>query len=69
MVSELSNSNSDGGKGSLRWQAPELILETRFNPALKGVTKSTDVFAFARVCLEVKSVLFSTRCLMAYECE
>ena len=47
------NKSSNGGKGCLRWQAPELIITTRFQPISKGITTETDVFAFGRVCLEV----------------
>ena len=49
------NKSSHGGKGCLRWQAPELIITTRFQPISKGVTTETDIFAFGRVCLEVRS--------------
>ena len=49
------NKSSNGGKGCLLWQAPELIITTRFQPISKGVTTETDVFAFGRVCLEVGS--------------
>ena len=53
------NSSSHDGKGCVRWQAPELIITTRFQPISKGITVETDIFAFGRVCLEV-----DTSCLL-----
>ena len=52
-LSPDDSKSSHGGKGCLRWQAPELIITTRFQPISKGITTETDVFAFGRVCLEV----------------
>ena len=54
-IASDESKSSHGGKGCLRWQAPELIITTRFQPISKGVTPETDVFAFGRVCLEVGS--------------
>ena len=41
------------GKGSIRWQAPELLSSTRFNDITPGLTTRSDVYAFACVCYEV----------------
>ena len=38
-----------GGQGSLRWQAPELIISTG------NVTTQSDVYAFAILCWEVSN--------------
>lgn len=41
------------GRGSIRWQAPELLDPKRFQGELCRTTKESDVYAFASVCLEV----------------
>ena len=60
-----SATSSFGGMGSMRWQAPELLVSYRFQSsdgmlssnqnAHSGstISKETDVYAFASVCLEV----------------
>ena len=54
-----------GGQGSLRWQAPELIIANRYKPVLKGATVESDVFAFGHVCLEVGLVIcLKTPCII-----
>jgi serine/threonine protein kinase len=44
--------------GSLRWQAPELLLGI---DADSRMTFATDVYAFAMVCYEVNRVTFRLR--------
>ncbi|TDL20654.1 kinase-like protein [Rickenella mellea] len=44
---------SFSGKGTMRWQAPELLDATRFDGEICGVTTESDVYAFAFVCLEI----------------
>jgi serine/threonine protein kinase len=41
--------------GSLRWFAPELISPEQFGCQKFMRTRATDVYAFACVCLEVRS--------------
>ncbi|KAI5116420.1 hypothetical protein M0805_001383 [Coniferiporia weirii] len=41
------------GKGSMRWQAPELLTSSLFPGASLGISTSSDVYAFAAVCLEI----------------
>lgn len=41
------------GKGAMRWQSPELLNSSRFEDIPSGTTTSSDVYAFASVCLEV----------------
>ncbi|TDL15389.1 kinase-like protein [Rickenella mellea] len=44
---------SFSGKGTMRWQAPELLNATRFEGESAGVTTKSDVYAFSFVCLEI----------------
>lgn len=44
------------GKGSMRWQAPELLDSSRFSGITLGLTTKSDVYAFACVCLEVSDL-------------
>ncbi|TDL20548.1 kinase-like protein [Rickenella mellea] len=44
---------SFNGKGTMRWQAPELLMACRFEGESGGITVKSDVYAFACVCLEV----------------
>ncbi|TDL22513.1 kinase-like protein [Rickenella mellea] len=44
---------SFNGRGNTRWQAPELLNASRFEGVKPGVTKESDVYAFAHVCWEV----------------
>ncbi|TDL20541.1 kinase-like protein [Rickenella mellea] len=44
---------SFNGKGTMRWQAPELLTACRFEGDSGGITVNSDVYAFACVCLEV----------------
>ena len=44
--------------GTLRWQAPELLLGTDTDPR---TTFATDVYAFAMVCYEVGRFTFHLR--------
>lgn len=43
------------GKGTLRWQAPELLYASRFGAELSKLTTKSDVYAFSCVCLEIFS--------------
>ncbi|TDL13724.1 hypothetical protein BD410DRAFT_846677, partial [Rickenella mellea] len=48
--------SSFNGKGSIRWQAPELLAAVRFDDVEEDdvkVTDKSDIYAFASVCLEV----------------
>ncbi|TDL22521.1 kinase-like protein [Rickenella mellea] len=49
----FENSTSFGGRGNVRWHAPEVLHASRFNLQRSGVTKETDVYAYACVCLEI----------------
>ncbi len=50
------SASSFAGKGSLRWQAPELLDTSRFPEGhVAGITTKTDIYAFGCVCLEVCS--------------
>lgn len=40
------------GRGTLRWQAPELIHSSRFSESGKTTAKS-DIYAFSCLCIEV----------------
>ncbi|TDL20573.1 kinase-like protein [Rickenella mellea] len=44
---------SFNGKGTMRWQAPELLNASRFGVENNGVTTKSDVYAFACVCWEI----------------
>ncbi|TDL20565.1 kinase-like protein [Rickenella mellea] len=44
---------SFNGKGTMRWQAPELLNASRFGGENHGVTTKSDVYAFACVCWEI----------------
>ncbi|TDL20571.1 kinase-like protein [Rickenella mellea] len=44
---------SFNGKGTMRWQAPELLNASRFGGENTGVTTKSDVYAFACVCWEI----------------
>ena len=46
---------SFNGKGAMRWQAPELLSSTRFDGVPSIVTTCSDIYAFASVCLEVRT--------------
>lgn len=48
----LTGSSSAGGRGSLRWQAPELLSPETFDGSGKQ-TFATDIYAFGMTCLEV----------------
>ncbi|OCB87579.1 kinase-like protein [Sanghuangporus baumii] len=41
------------GRGTLRWQAPELLNASRFGQDMNKLTTKTDVYAFSCVCLEI----------------
>ena len=41
------------GKGSIRWQAPELFTSGRTKSVHCGPTLSTDIYSFACLCVEV----------------
>ncbi len=47
------SASSFSGKGSLRWQAPELLMTSQFDGD-GGLTTKSDVYAYACVCLEVR---------------
>jgi serine/threonine protein kinase len=50
-VTHCGSANTTGGKGSARWQAPELFGAL---PDISlSVSNKTDVYAFACVCIEV----------------
>lgn len=49
------------GEGSVRWQAPELLNPDRFVGIASGPTRSSDVYAFSCVCLEVSAHLIITK--------
>lgn len=44
---------SRGGKGAIRWQAPELLNVEQSESSPGTVTRKSDVYAYACVCLEV----------------
>ncbi|KAJ7732395.1 kinase-like domain-containing protein [Mycena olivaceomarginata] len=48
--------SSSNRAGSVRWFAPELITPEQFGCERFMRTRATDVYAFARVCFEVKSL-------------
>lgn len=48
-------STSFKGKGTLRWQAPELLHASRFGEESSKLTSKSDVYAFSCLCLEVYS--------------
>lgn len=48
----MSGASSRKGRGSLRWQAPELVLPATFGGNGVHTTKS-DIYAFGMTCLEV----------------
>ncbi len=45
--------SSFNGKGTMRWQAPELLSSCHLGEGCGGLTPYSDVYAFACVCLEV----------------
>ncbi|TDL22518.1 kinase-like protein [Rickenella mellea] len=49
----LDNSTSLDGGGNVRWHSPEVLHPSRFNLQHCGVTKESDIYAFACVCLEI----------------
>jgi len=51
-VSTVTTS-SFSGKGSLRWQAPELIKVMTGGPGNANITTESDVYAYGCICLEV----------------
>ncbi|KIM87647.1 hypothetical protein PILCRDRAFT_287169 [Piloderma croceum F 1598] len=51
-------SSNDGTAGTLRWQAPELLLSMENREHKQRKTKATDVYAFALVCYEMFSGQF-----------
>ena len=50
LQASLSGSSASGG--SLRWQAPELLLPDRYGGS-GNYTAETDMYAFGMTCLEV----------------
>jgi len=52
-VTNVSGECTGHCKGTARWQAPELLLPSRFHHSESKLTKKTDVYAFAMTCLEV----------------
>ncbi len=47
--------------GAVRWMAPELILALVEDDGRKPeLTKASDVYGFASVCLEVRSLYYGT---------
>lgn len=52
---------SFNGKGTMRWQAPELLTTSRFEGETGDVTAKSDIYAFACLCLEA-SASSSSRC-------
>ncbi|TDL20568.1 kinase-like protein [Rickenella mellea] len=51
--SVVTVATSFNGKGTMRWQAPELLNASRFEVKNSGVTVKSDVYAFAWVCWEI----------------
>lgn len=51
--SSSAMASSRRGKGSMRFQAPELLNPSRFEGFSGDVTRNSDVYAYACVCLEV----------------
>ena len=50
------STSSFKGNGSMRWQAPELLYSSLFPDVKPGVTTASDVYSFASVCLEVRTL-------------
>lgn len=46
--------SSFNGRGSLRWQAPELLCPDQFPDIPCNITTKSDVYSFACLCLEVR---------------
>lgn len=57
----LSGMSSMGGKGSVRWQAPELLNvgQSFEDVSCTSPTTKSDTYAFAMVCLEVCVLMFA----------
>ena len=58
-VAELYKSTTKGDE-SVRWQAPELLNPSRFGSVKAGPTTTTDVYAFACLCIEVSIMALSS---------
>ena len=52
---QASLSGTSGARGSLRWQAPELLLPETYRGNGKHTSK-TDIYAFGMTCLEVNAI-------------
>lgn len=63
ILNSQMSATSFKGQGSMRWQAPELIVPGDFEGIQSGTTRESDVYAFACVCLEVYQ-----NCLFTYIC-
>jgi serine/threonine protein kinase len=48
-------SSTDGTAGTLRWQAPELLLNMENREHKQRKSEATDVYAFALTCYEVSA--------------
>lgn len=42
------------GKGSVRWQAPELLNSGKYGGCSRGPSLSSDIYSFACLCIEVR---------------
>lgn len=55
----IAAASNFSGKGSLRWQAPELIRNVTGEQGNTSVTTASDVYAYGCICLEVISTLLA----------
>lgn len=54
-MSESINISTSFFAGSTRWMAPELIMALVNDDGVPPITTSSDVYAFASVCFEVRT--------------
>lgn len=55
LQASLTGTSSAGAKGSLRWQAPELLFPDMFGGTGKH-TFASDIYALGMTCLEVSDM-------------
>lgn len=48
--------SSFNGRGTMRWQAPELLNSGLYDGMISDVSTKSDVYAFACLCLEVRLI-------------
>lgn len=62
----IAATSTFSGKGSLRWQAPELIRTISGEQGNMNITTESDVYAYGCVCLEVMIMLLALNCSAGY---